>query len=127
MKTREQQRSEILKECRKLSRLRAETMMIRQRNYGIDDTDEFIGIKGLQDIILKAMEIKPATYESHEEMAKLSRRGPARKVRWTYTEYSVEQRGIADKVIKRMADQGYIELKCYDTAKNIWKFRMLNK
>lgn len=124
MKTREQQRAEILKECARLSKLHADTAKLRKERWG-KEIDEFIGISSLQEAILKAMEVKPAIDELHTEMARLGRRGPSRKVSWRYTKYSNEQKNLADKVIRRMAEQGYIELKCDDTVKNIWKFKVL--
>lgn len=124
MKTRAEQRAEILRECARMDRMHKDTMKLRKERWG-KELDEFIGISSLQEVILKAMEVKPAIDELHTENARLGRRGPIRKVSWRYTEFSIEQRGLADKVIRRMAEQGYIELKCYDTVKNIWKFKVL--
>jgi len=123
MKNRAEQRAEILNEMRKLDKLHRETVEYR-RGKGIE-IDPMINISGLQDIILKAMEIAPAISETHTEWAKLSRRGKARKVSWKYEEFSTEQRAIADKVIRNMANQGYIELALRDAKKNIWRFKVL--
>lgn len=123
MKTRQQQRNEILYGLRKERKERREWMEERARNGR--DADEFIDITVLRDIIWKAMEMKPTVIATHEDWVKISRRGKARKVVWHETEYTKEQKITADTVIYRMANQGYIELKCYDTERNVWKFKVL--
>ena len=124
MKSRAEQRAEILNEMRKLDKLHRETVEYRREKYGVE-TDPMIQISGLQDIILKAMEIAPAINETHTEWTRLSKRGKVRKVSWKYEKFTTEQRAIADKVIRNMANQGYIELALRDAEKNIWRFKVL--
>ena len=132
MKTRAEQRAEILKG---MFILRGQTFRWRGIRWGWKNSEyecerkaywegmnAFYPIEKLHEIINRAMEIEPSINKRHEDRYK------GRKVVWYYTKYTAEQNKVADEIIRRMAQQGYIELKKFkDTIEstNNWGFRIL--
>ena len=132
MKTRAEQRAEILKG---LFNLRGHHFMTAGIRWGwknsekewehkryLEGMNTFYPIEKLHEIINRAMEIEPEINERHEDRYK------GRKIVWYYIKYTAEQNKVADEIIRRMAQQGYIELrKGKDTIErtNNWGFRIL--
>ena len=126
MKSRKEQRAEILKG---LFSLRGQHFRLHRISWK-DKTDPrykagmnyFYSIRELQKIILQAMEVEPET----KEYVKDSYKG--RNASYWVIKYSAGQTALADKVIRNMAIKGYIELKHDPDTKystNNWSFRIL--